>query len=80
MLAYHLRADGWDLRLLSFAYGRRQARELEFAGLLAAGLGLGRQDIVPVVAQERPQQDIVPVWELGFLHQIVPAGGSTEDP
>jgi 7-cyano-7-deazaguanine synthase len=39
VLAYHLRADGWDLRLLSFDYGQRHARELEFARLLAASLG-----------------------------------------
>jgi 7-cyano-7-deazaguanine synthase len=45
VLAYHLRADCWDLRLLSFDYGQRHACELEFARLLAAGLG-ARHDIV----------------------------------
>ena len=31
VLAYHLRAEGWELRLLSFDYGQRHARELELA-------------------------------------------------
>lgn len=38
VLAHHLRADGWELRLLSFDYGQRHAVELEHAGSLAASL------------------------------------------
>jgi 7-cyano-7-deazaguanine synthase len=47
VLAYHLRADGWELRLLSFDYGQRHARELDFARRLATQLG-ARHDIVDV--------------------------------
>lgn len=45
VLAHHLRADGWQLRLLSFDYGQRHRVELECAGRLAAGLG-ARHDVV----------------------------------
>jgi 7-cyano-7-deazaguanine synthase len=47
VLAYHLRADGWELRLLSFDYGQRHARELDFARRLATHLG-ARHDTVDV--------------------------------
>jgi len=39
VLAHHLRAEGWDLRLLSFDYGQRHAKELDHARKLAAALG-----------------------------------------
>ncbi len=45
VLAHHLRADGWDLRLLSFDYGQRHAVELDHARKLAAALG-ARHDVV----------------------------------
>jgi 7-cyano-7-deazaguanine synthase len=45
VLAHHLRAEGWALRLLSFDYGQRHAVELDFARRLAAGLG-ARHDVV----------------------------------
>ena len=45
VLASHLRDDGWDLRLLSFDYGQRHAKELDCAGVLAARLG-ARHDVV----------------------------------
>lgn len=45
VLAHHLRADGWDLRLVSFDYGQRHRVELEHAGALAAGLD-ARHDVV----------------------------------
>lgn len=45
VLAHHLRADGWDLRLLSFDYGQRHAVELEHAAALATALGV-KHDIV----------------------------------
>jgi 7-cyano-7-deazaguanine synthase len=45
VLAHHLRADGWDLRLLSFDYGQRHAVELDHARKLAASFG-ARHDVV----------------------------------
>ena len=39
VLTYELRADGWGLRLLSFDYGQRHAKELDHARKLAAGFG-----------------------------------------
>jgi 7-cyano-7-deazaguanine synthase len=39
VLAHHLRADGWGLRLVSFDYGQRHAVELDHARKLAATLG-----------------------------------------
>jgi 7-cyano-7-deazaguanine synthase len=38
VLAHHLRAEGWSLRLLSFDYGQRHAKELDHARKLAAAL------------------------------------------
>ena len=40
VLAHVLRADGWELRLVSFDYGQRHAVELEHARALAAALGV----------------------------------------
>ncbi len=45
VLAHHLRADDWDLRLLSFDYGQRHAVELEHAAALATAMGV-RHDVV----------------------------------
>lgn len=45
VLAHHLRADGWDLRLLSFDYGQRHAVELDHARKLAASFG-ARHDVI----------------------------------
>jgi 7-cyano-7-deazaguanine synthase len=45
VLAHHLRADGWDLRLVSFDYGQRHRTELQHAATLAAGLD-ARHDVV----------------------------------
>jgi 7-cyano-7-deazaguanine synthase len=45
VLAHHLRADGWELRLVSFDYGQRHRVELDHARDLAAGMGL-RHDVV----------------------------------
>ena len=45
VLAHHLRNHGWDLRLLSFDYGQRHAKELDHARLLAAALD-ARHDVV----------------------------------
>ena len=45
VLAHHLRNHGWELRLLSFDYGQRHAKELDCAAVLAAGLG-ARHDVV----------------------------------
>ena len=39
VLAHELRADGWALRLLSFDYGQRHAKELDHARKLAVALG-----------------------------------------
>jgi 7-cyano-7-deazaguanine synthase len=39
VLAHELRADGWGLRLLSFDYAQRHAKELDHARKLAAALG-----------------------------------------
>lgn len=39
VLAHHLRAEGWGLRLLSFDYGQRHAVELDRARVLAGHLG-----------------------------------------
>ncbi len=38
VLAHHLRAEGWGLRLLSFDYGQRHLVELDHARALAADL------------------------------------------
>lgn len=38
VLAHHLEADGWTLRLLSFDYGQRHRVEVEHAAAMAAGL------------------------------------------
>jgi 7-cyano-7-deazaguanine synthase len=45
VLAYHLRVDGWELRLVSFDYGQRHRTELDHAATLAAGLE-ARHDII----------------------------------
>ena len=45
VLAHHLRADGWELRLVSFDYGQRHRVELDHAGDLAAAMEL-RHDVV----------------------------------
>jgi len=45
VLAHHLRADGWDLRLLSFDYGQRHRRELDHARRLGDAVG-ARHDVV----------------------------------
>ena len=45
VLAHHLRADGWELRLVSFDYGQRHVTELGHAARLGAALGV-RHDIV----------------------------------
>jgi 7-cyano-7-deazaguanine synthase len=45
VLAHHLRNHGWELRLLSFDYGQRHAKELDCARALAADLG-ARHDVV----------------------------------
>jgi len=45
VLAHHLRDEGWALRLLSFDYGQRHARELDHARRLGAALG-ARHDVV----------------------------------
>jgi 7-cyano-7-deazaguanine synthase len=39
VLAHHLDADGWALRLVSFDYGQRHRVELEHATAMASGLG-----------------------------------------
>lgn len=38
-LAYHLSSLGYDLHLLSFDYGQRHKKELDFAAVCAAALG-----------------------------------------
>lgn len=52
VLAYQLREEGWDLRLLSFNYGQRHARELDSARLIAEKLGAPHDvaDLRPVGA------------------------------
>lgn len=45
VLAHHLRAEGWVLRLLSFDYGQRHAVELSHAHRLAADIS-ARIDVV----------------------------------
>ncbi|HET6665551.1 MAG TPA: 7-cyano-7-deazaguanine synthase, partial [Acidimicrobiales bacterium] len=45
VLAYHLRVDGWELRLVSFDYGQRHRTELDHAAALAAGLA-ARHDVI----------------------------------
>lgn len=45
VLAHHLRAEGWKLRLLSFDYGQRHAVELTYARALGERLGC-RHDVV----------------------------------
>jgi 7-cyano-7-deazaguanine synthase len=45
VLAHHLRADGWEVRLLSFDYGQRHRVELEHARGLADAMG-ARHDVV----------------------------------
>lgn len=52
VLAHHLRGEGWALRLLSFDYGQRHARELEHADRLAARLG-ARHDVVDLSSAGR---------------------------
>lgn len=49
MLAYHLRDIGWQLRLLSFDYGQRHARELDCAHRLAQRLAVAH-DVVDLRA------------------------------
>lgn len=44
-LAYLLRDQGYDLHLLSFDYGQRHKKELQFAGLCAAALD-ARHDVI----------------------------------
>ena len=39
VLTHHLLVEGWKLRLLSFDYGQRHAREVEHAARLAAAVG-----------------------------------------
>lgn len=48
-LAYRLKAEGYDLHLLSFDYGQRHRRELEFARLAAQGLG-AKHDVIDLSA------------------------------
>ena len=45
VLAHHLRADGWQLRLLSFDYGQRHVVEVDHARGLAAAMDV-RHDVV----------------------------------
>jgi 7-cyano-7-deazaguanine synthase len=45
VLAHHLRADGWGLRLVSFDYGQRHVKELDHARRLGAALD-ARHDVV----------------------------------
>ena len=52
VLAHHLQADGWDLRLLSFDYGQRHATELDAARKLGAALG-ARHDVVDLTSVGR---------------------------
>src|SRR5512135_687660 len=44
-LAYLLHAEGYELHLLSFDYGQRHKKELEFARLNAKHLGAGYDTI-----------------------------------
>lgn len=43
VLAHHLRAEGWSLRLLSFDYGQRHVKELDHARKLAAAVGASHE-------------------------------------
>lgn len=52
VLAHHLRAEGWSLRLLSFDYGQRHAKELDCARALASTLG-ARHDVVDLSSAGR---------------------------
>lgn len=52
VLAHHLRAEGWALRLLSFDYGQRHAKELAHAAGLAAALD-ARHDVVDLTSAGR---------------------------
>ena len=52
VLAHHLCNHGWTLRLLSFDYGQRHAKELDCARALAAGLDV-RHDVVDLTSVGR---------------------------
>ena len=52
VLTHHLRNHGWDLRLLSFDYGQRHAKELDCARTLAAALDV-RHDVVDLTSVGR---------------------------
>ena len=52
VLAHHLRNHGWRLRLLSFDYGQRHAKELACARALAAELDV-RHDVVDLTSVGR---------------------------
>lgn len=52
VLAHHLRAEGWALRLLSFDYGQRHAKELDCARALGSTLG-ARHDVVDLSSAGR---------------------------
>ena len=45
VLAFHLRDEGWQLRLVSFDYGQRHRVELDHAAAMALGMG-ARHDVV----------------------------------
>ena len=49
VLAHHLRADGWELRLVSFDYGQRHRVELDHATAMAASMG-AEHDVVDLRA------------------------------
>jgi 7-cyano-7-deazaguanine synthase len=52
VLAHHLLDGGWAVRLLSFDYGQRHAKELDHAARLATALG-ARHDVVDVTSAGR---------------------------
>jgi 7-cyano-7-deazaguanine synthase len=69
-LAYMLADEGHDIHLLSFDYGQRHKKELEYSALLAAQLG-ARHDVIMLG---------VPSGGEGFIEMLGPAlftGAST---
>lgn len=55
-LAYVLKADGYDLHLLSFDYGQRHKKELEYSAGIAKLLGAD-WDLVVLMAAKEPFKD-----------------------
>lgn len=63
VLAYHLKATGYDVHALSFNYGQRHSRELQFAEEIAADLPASH-DIIWLGVQGDGPESIFPLSDI----------------